>query len=259
MSLFGSHNLLITGGEYNYSYASGIKTGFTDEAGDCVTAAAKNDAMHLIAVVFHAEDPARWIDSKNLFEFGFNNYVETVVAGADEAIAEAPLTKHKKSEGDTLPVVLGEALTTYLPAGAEEKLEAEVTYDTAFVVTDKEGNISLKAPIAKGENVGYVSYKVDGKVVHEASVYAGRDVAKGNIFSTIGYALSNIFTLKGILTVVGIIVVLSLIFVVVRIVMNRRYRRRGGYSLGGPVRRNTGLVMNLNGKKRRTRNRRRFK
>ena len=254
-----SHNLLITGGEYNYSYASGIKTGFTDEAGDCVTAAAKNDNMHLIAVVFHAEDPARWIDSKNLFEFGFNNYVETVVAGADEAIAEAPLTKHKKSQGDTLPVVLGEALTTYLPAGAAEKLEAEVTYDSAFVVTDKEGNISLKAPIAKGENVGYVSYKVDGKVVHEASVYAGRDVAKGNIFSTIGYALSNIFTLKGILTVIGVLVVIAVIFVIVRIVMNRRYRRRGGYSLGRPARRNTGLVMNLNGKKRRTRNRRRFK
>ena len=35
-----SHNLLITDGEYNYPYAIGIKTGFTDEAGDCVTAAA---------------------------------------------------------------------------------------------------------------------------------------------------------------------------------------------------------------------------
>ena len=254
-----SHNLLITGGEYNYSNASGIKTGFTDEAGDCVTAAAKNDDMHLIAVVFHAEDPARWIDSKNLFEFGFNNYVETVVAGADEAIAEAPLTKHKKSEGDTLPVVLGEALTTYLPAGAAEKLEATVTYNETYAVTDKEGNISLKAPIEKGAEVGTVVYKADGKKIYEAPVYAGRDVAKGNIFSTIGYALSNIFTLKGILTVIGVLVVIAIIFVIVRIVMNRKYRRRGGYSLGRPARRNTGLVMNLNGKKRRTRNRRRFK
>ena len=253
-----SHNLLITSGEYNYSYASGIKTGFTDEAGDCVTAAAKNDSMNLIAVVFHSEDPGRWIDSKNLFEFGFNNYVKTTVAGADEAIAEVPLTKHKRSEGDTLPVVLGKDLITFLPTGAVEKLETEVTYDSSFVVTDKEGNIALKAPIAKGENVGYVSYKVDGKVVHEASVYAGRDVAKGNIFSTIGHLLSNIFTLKGILTVVCIVVVIGIIFLIVRMVLNRRYRRRGGYSLGAPVRRNKGLTMNLNGRKRRTKRRRRF-
>ena len=254
-----SHNLLITGGEYNYSNASGIKTGFTDEAGDCVTAAAKNDSMHLIAVVFHSEDPGRWIDSKNLFEFGFNNYVETVVAGANDAIAEVPLTKHKKSEGDTLPVVLGEALTTYLPNGAAEQLKPVVTYNETYAVTDKEGNISLKAPIEKGTEVGKVAYEANGKVVYEAPVYAGRDVAKGNIFSTIGHAMSNIFTLKGILTVAGILVVIAVIFFIVRMVMNRRYRRRGGYSFGRPARRNTGLTMNLNGKKRRTRSRRRFK
>jgi len=254
-----SHNLLITNGEYQYGPASGIKTGFTDEAGDCVTAAAKNDAMELIAVVFHSEDPGRWIDSKNLFEYGFNNYAETTVAGANDAIAEAPLTKHKKSEGDTLPVVLGEALTTYLPAGAAEKIEVAVSYNQTYTVEDKEGNISLKAPIEKGAEVGTASFIVDGKVVHEAPAYAGRDVAKGNIFSTIGHLLSNVFTLKGILTVVGILVVIGVIFVIIRLVMNRRHRYRGGYSFGRPARRNTGLVMNLNGKKRRTRSRRRFK
>ncbi|WP_458407700.1 D-alanyl-D-alanine carboxypeptidase family protein [Anaerotignum sp.] len=253
-----SHNLLITDSEYNYGYASGIKTGFTDEAGDCVTAAAKKDEMNLIAVVFHSEDPNRWIDSKNLFEFGFDNYVETTIAGADDAIAEAPLTKHKKSEGDTLPVVLGEALKTYLPTGAAEQLKPTVTYNETYAVTDKEGNISLKAPIEKGAEVGTVTYEANGKVVYEAPVYAGRDVAKGNIFSTIGHLLSNIFTLKGILTVVGIIVVIAVIFVIVRLVMNRRYRRRGGYSFGAPARRNTGLTMNLNGRKRRTKRRRRF-
>jgi len=253
-----SHNLLITGGEYNYSYASGIKTGFTDEAGDCVTAAAKNESMDLIAVVFHSEDPGRWIDSKNLFEFGFNSYVETTVAGADDTIAEAPLTKHKKSEGDTLPVILGEALVTYLPAGAAEQMKSTVTYSETYAVTDKEGNISLKAPIEKGAEVGTVTYEANGKVVYEAPVYAGRDVAKGNIFSTIGHALGNIFTLKGILTVVAVLVVIAVILLIVRMVMNRRYRRRGGYSFGRPARRNTGLTMNLNGKKRRTKRRRRF-
>ena len=33
-----THNSLIGGGEDSYPYATGIKTGFTDEAGDCVAA-----------------------------------------------------------------------------------------------------------------------------------------------------------------------------------------------------------------------------
>ncbi len=251
-----SHNLLITDGEYNYGYASGIKTGFTDEAGDCVTAAAKKEDMNLIAVVFHSEDPGRWVDSKNLFEYAFNGYVETVIAGADEAIAEAPLTKHKRSEGDTLAVVLGESLKTYLPADAVDKLEVTVNYNDVYSETDKEGNVSLKAPIDKDAQVGTAVYTVDGKTVAELPAYAGRDVAKGNIFSTIGHLLSNIFTLKGILTVVGVIVAIGIILVIVKLVMNRRHRRRGGYSFGTPSRRNTGLTMNLNGRKRRLRKRR---
>ena len=253
-----SHNLLITDGEYNYGYASGIKTGFTDEAGDCVTAAAKKDGMNLIAVIFHSEDPNRWLDAKNLFEYGFNSYVETTVAGAEDAIAEAPLKKHKKSEGDTLAVVLGKPLTTFLPADAADKLEVTVTYHDTYAETDKEGNVSLRAPIEKGAEVGTASYEVDGKVVLEAPVYAGREVAKGNIFSTIGHAIGSLFTLKGILTVVGIIVVIAVIIVSVRLIGSRRGRRRGGYSLGGAPRRNSGLTMNLNGRKRRTRRRRRF-
>lgn len=253
-----SHNLLITDGEYNYGYASGIKTGFTDEAGDCVTAAAKKDGMNLIAVVFHSEDPNRWLDAKNLFEYGFNNYVEVKVAGADEAVAEAALTKHKKSQGDTLPVVLGEPLVTYLPADAADKLEVTVEYNETYAETDKEGNVSLRAPVEKGAEVGTASYKVDGKVVLETPVYAGREVAKGNIFSTIGYLFSNIFTLKGILTAVGIVVVIAVVLLILKLIGSHRSRHRGGYGFGAPSRRNTGLTMNLNGRKRRTRRRRRF-
>ncbi|MDO4530896.1 MAG: D-alanyl-D-alanine carboxypeptidase family protein [Bacillota bacterium] len=253
-----SHNLLITGGEYNYGYASGIKTGFTNEAGDCVTAAARNDAMDLIAVIFHSEDPNRWIDSKNLFEYGFNQYEEKVVFGGNESLEEIPLTKHKKSGGDTLSAVLGEPLVAYLPVGGAEKLKTTITCNETYAVTDKEGNLSLKAPIEKGAEIGTVSIEADGKVVMEAPVYAGRTVEKGTIFSMIADLFRNLFTLKGMLVFVGILVGIFVVFLIVRMVLRHRQRRRGGYSLGRPSRRNTGLTMNLNGKKQRTRKRRRF-
>lgn len=247
-----SHNLLITDGEYNYPYATGIKTGFTDEAGNCVTASAEKDGVQLIAVIFNSEDPNRWLDAKNLFEYGFNGYQKVEIAKANAAIEEVPLTKHKKSEGDTLSVVFQEDMVTFLPASAANSLKATVTYNEAYAVTDKEGNVSLKAPIAKGTEIGTVSYEVNGKTVLEAPVYAGRDVSKGTIFSSIAYFFKNLFTLKGILTLVVILVVIAVVILVIKVISNRRYsRRRGGYSFG------SGL--NMGGSRRRRRGgRRRF-
>lgn len=248
-----SHNLLIMDGEYNYPYATGIKTGFTDEAGECVTAAAEKNDVQLIAVIFHSEDPNRWLDAKNLFEYGFNNYQKVEIAKANAAIEEVPLTKHKKSEGDTLAVVFKEDMVTFLPTSVGDSLKATVTYNADYAVTDKEGNVSLKAPIEKGAEIGTASYEVKGKTVLEAPVYAGRDVSKGTIFSSIGYFFKNLFTLKGILTLVGIIVVIAVVILVIKLIGNRRSsRRRGGYSFG------SGLNMGGSGRRRRRGGRRRF-
>lgn len=228
-----SHNLLITDGEYNYPYAMGIKTGFTDEAGDCVTAAAEKDGVKLIAVIFDSADPNRWLDGKALFEYGFNGYQKKELAKAGSAIEEVPLTKHKKSEGDTLAAVFKEDLVTYLPESAAGAVKQTVTYNEAYTVADKEGNISLKAPIEKGAEIGTVLYEVNGKTVLEAPVYAGRDVSKGTIFSSIGYFFKNLFTLKGLLTLVIVVVVIAVIVLVIRLILSRRNsRRRGGYTFG---------------------------
>ena len=46
-----SHNELITNGANHYEYATGIKTGFTDQAGDCLAASATKDGENLIAII----------------------------------------------------------------------------------------------------------------------------------------------------------------------------------------------------------------
>ena len=246
-----SHNLLITEGEYNYAYATGIKTGFTDEAGDCVAAAAEKDDVELISVIFQSEDPGRWTDAKALFEYGFNSYEKTQLGKAKETIEEVPLTKHKKSEGDTLAVVFQKDLAAFLPKDAAKDLKTVITYEEAYAVTDKEGNVSLKAPISKGTQVGTATYELNGKTVAEAPLYAGRDVSKGTIFSSIGYFFQNLFTVKGLLKLLAVVVVIAVIVVIVRIISNRRNRRRGGYSFG------SGMSMGSSRKRRRG-GRRRF-
>ncbi len=61
-------NLLLS----TYSGATGIKTGFTLEAGECLVFSATRSGHHLIGVVFHSIDAAhRFSDAKILLDWGF--------------------------------------------------------------------------------------------------------------------------------------------------------------------------------------------
>lgn len=245
-----SHNLLITDNEYQYAYATGIKTGFTDEAGDCLTASAEKDGTSLIAVIFQSEDPARWQDATNLFEYGFNNYIRKELGTAGTAVAEIPLTKQNKLQGDTIPLVFEETKVAYLPAEAADKITSEVQINENYRAEDKEGTVQVKAPVEKGAEVGSILYSVDGKQVAEETLYAGIDVEKGGIFSNIQYffksLFSNIFSLKGLIVILILVVVAAVVYFILR---HMRY--------GGRRRRNRGYTFKTSPGRRR--GRRRFK
>lgn len=74
-------NLLLDSREpnYYYAYATGLKTGFTDPAGDCLVASSKKDNVEFIAVCLHAGNlnnglREKFLDCKTLFDFAFDNY-----------------------------------------------------------------------------------------------------------------------------------------------------------------------------------------
>lgn len=52
-----------------YPGINGIKTGYTDAAGDCLVAGAKRNGVQLIAVVLN--DDYRWADAAKLLDYGF--------------------------------------------------------------------------------------------------------------------------------------------------------------------------------------------
>ncbi|MBP2645781.1 MAG: Serine-type D-Ala-D-Ala carboxypeptidase [Firmicutes bacterium] len=54
--------------------ATGVKTGYTEAAGDCLVASAKRGNVELIAVLLN--DDERWEDAANLMEYGFKVMAE---------------------------------------------------------------------------------------------------------------------------------------------------------------------------------------
>ena len=74
-----TNQLLNPESRYYYPYANGIKAGFTTPAKNCLIASSNKEGFELISVVLHAEATenelsARYIDTINLFEYGYNNY-----------------------------------------------------------------------------------------------------------------------------------------------------------------------------------------
>ncbi len=236
-----SHNLLITDNEYQYAYANGIKTGFTDEAGECLAASAEKDGTQLISVIFHTEDPARWQESTSLLEYGFNQYARVELTAAGATIQEIPLTKHNKNQGDTIALVYPDAMVAYLPTNAVNDVTMSVEIMDAYRVEEKDGTVKVKAPIAKGDAVATVTYTINGTVVAQKTAYAGADIEKGTIFNTIQYffqsLFANLFSLRGLITLFVVLVILAGIYLILRRMRYGRHHRRNAYTFKSQSRR----------------------
>ncbi len=76
-----THNkMLYSGGQYNYEYLVGSKTGFTSDSRQTLVTCAEKDGMKLICVVLREESPSQYEDTISLFEYGFSNFQKLNVA-----------------------------------------------------------------------------------------------------------------------------------------------------------------------------------
>lgn len=76
---YNTNRLLKEDDEYYYPYCTGGKTGFTTPAKNCFVATSNKDGFELVSVIMHAEltddeKSARYVDTINLFNYGYDNY-----------------------------------------------------------------------------------------------------------------------------------------------------------------------------------------
>ena len=75
------------------------KTGFTDEAGDCLASTASNDDLKLIAVVLNGDTPAtRFSDSVKLYNYGFANFKREKVLNKYQIIDDIKVMGGKENK-----------------------------------------------------------------------------------------------------------------------------------------------------------------
>lgn len=183
-----TNSLLDSSNRYYYEYAIGIKTGFTTQAKNCLIAGAKKDGIELIAVMLGAEatengQSGRYVDAKNLFDYGFENYkiMDFLKEGSQIKNIEV---KNATKETKKLNLIAKSSLSATF----------QTNFDISTLVPTIEIFENINAPIAKDTVLGKVSYNIDG-IVYESDLIAENDVIKSNLLEIIFQVILAIIVL----------------------------------------------------------------
>ena len=151
----------------HYQGATGVKTGFTQQAKYCLSASARRGDTHLVAVTLGAEtSPERFKDATSLLNFGFANYESVKLC----------------SENDNM--------TTITIDKADEQKVNLVAKDDLSILIKKDGNkdftrkIKLNenptVPIKKGTALGYVEVYQGKTLVGKVDLVNTKDIQKAS-------------------------------------------------------------------------------
>ena len=220
----GNSNALINitsiysnGGRYLYEGASGGKTGYTRAAGYCLISTAQRDGIRLLAVAMgcdgalnaEIEDYYNFIDSRTLYDWGFDNFSYRTLLSSNEVVERLDVDL---ADGESVAMLRpAEDIRALLPNDLpEEAIRREVA------IYSRE----LTAPLAAGTVLGEIRVSADGvvygstKLLNSSAIELSRNAY---LTQRLGEILS-----KG--WVIALIVTL-LLFMLIYLVLVMRYRR----------------------------------
>ena len=152
-------------------------------------------------------------DSKNLYNWAFENYKSAKVLSDSEIITEVPVELSVK--GDHLVLIPESNVYSVIPLGMDiTTLEREIT-----------ANDKIFAPVKQGDVLGSITLKKDGVTYATANLVAATDIERSTVLYYL--YLIEIFFKNIWVRVIGIILaVLLVIYIIVMISQNNRRRKK---------------------------------
>ena len=202
------HKMLLNGYEAFYENAIGGKTGYTSKALNTLITMADNGEMQLVCVVLRTYGKNIYSDTKNLFEYGFDNFKKVSVAGLETS----------EDVGEVLTDEDGGYVV--LPEGVEfADLKMEMVLDDA-----NNGKATLYYTY-EDTPVGSARVKLSESYLKEHSIKIEIEDDEKNTEKKEGFVLSKKVKIIviGVLSVILIICILLMRAIIIR---NRRRRRR---------------------------------
>lgn len=203
---------------YYYTYAKGVKTGYTDEAGRCLVSTASYNGYNYMCVLFgcppNAGQRHEFIDSKNLYRWAFNNFEFKQVADTANPICEIEVELSLQT--DFISLYVEDGFISVLPTDADDSTISIVPHPTSE---------SVKAPIKKGDVLGTADIIYAEQLIGKVNLVSNEDIEK-SLMLTVWDAVKRFFTSSYMKAVYIIIIVLIAAFLLAVIKMNSGRRRR---------------------------------
>ncbi len=150
-----------------YRGITGMKTGYTEAAGHCLSATAERDGMSLVAVILGGEtSKGRFASAASLLDYGFAGY--TLVEKDVGEIAPIPVLKGKK---ETVCVAAEGTLRLVVKKSKINQVTLQLSLEE-----------TLTAPVTVGQSVGSAQFVYEGETVLSVPVVATETVEKSGFF-----------------------------------------------------------------------------
>lgn len=153
-----------------YSGVDGLKTGYTESAGYCITTTAKKNNMRLITVVMGEPSSAvRNSETTIMLDYGFNTYQIDTILSKDTVLATK---KVELGTVDKIKIVPKEDVNIL---NTKVGTKRNVTYNVELD--------NVKAPVKNGDIVGKINVIENSKKIMTIDATVNKDVDKANIIT----------------------------------------------------------------------------
>ena len=162
-----------------YSGAIGVKTGFTQDAGYCLSGAADRDGTQLIAVVLGCESSdIRFKETARLLDHGFANYETVIMAKAG---VKQKRVNIEKGEEQKIYAVSPEDIGVTVRKGSGGKIKKKIRIDD-----------DIKMPVKKNEKIGEMVLYKDEERIGKFPLVSDRDTQEAGYMTIYIRMMKNI-------------------------------------------------------------------
>ncbi len=196
------------GGEYYYTYAQGIKTGTTDEAGRCLITTGIADGYAYMCICMGApyagsENNGAMLDAREILRWALLNLELARMITPETPVCEADI--NFSASEDTILLYPAKTVNAILP---KERKEEDVRVESDIPE-------SVDAPISKGDVIGKATVYYKGEAVQTVDLVAGENVEKSGFAYTMHVFKSILsswqFWLAFVVAIILVIVYIALI------------------------------------------------
>lgn len=207
--------------KYQYRYAKGGKTGYSQEAGRCLFQTAEYDGSRYFAILLGCESRNEegksvrydFTSARQLFRWAFLELERTSLVKLNEPLAEIKVTLSLAT--DYVGLVPEKDFTALVP---KKDLDA-VTYKPVLK------SESVEAPIKQGDVLGYAEVYCSGQLIGRVNLAAQNDVSR-NLALLLFDRVKRLLFSRVMLIILGVLAGIALIVAVLVLRHRAKYRRR---------------------------------